>query len=309
MNIIIVAKSSSTPKVLRLGNWRSLSLLGAAAGIGMLGLLGIGAWAGSAVGGAYGARTDLAKARAELEAQRAEVEATRAAVMRDMDALALRVGRLQAEAMRLNALGERLVKIGKLNDGEFDFRAAPAMGGPAPKPGFRRTNSADVAQSLDQLQADLTEQATGLGLLESMLMDRELDQSLLPAGMPVRNGYISSRFGGRTDPLTGKPDFHPGVDFNGTRGQDILAVASGVVAWSGRRSGYGNVVEIDHGNGHRTRYAHNLANLVQVGDPVRSGQLIARMGSTGRSTGNHVHFEVWKDGRLVNPSTYIRAMR
>lgn len=309
MNIIIVAKSSPTPKVLRLGDWRSLALLGGAAGIAMLGLLGLGAWGGSAFGGSIGVRADLAKARTELETQRAEVEAARAAVDRDMDALALRVGRLQAEAMRLNALGERLAKIGKLNDGEFDFRAAPALGGPAPKPGFRKTTSVDVAQSLDQLEAELTEQATELGLLESVLMDRELDQSLLPAGMPVRNGYIASSFGSRTDPFTGKPDFHPGVDFNGERGQDILAVASGVVAWSGRRSGYGNVVEIDHGNGYRTRYAHNLANVVQVGDPIRSGQLIARMGSTGRSTGNHVHFEVWKDGRLVNPSTYIRAMR
>lgn len=309
MNIIIVAKSSSTPKVLRLGDWRSLSLLGGAAGLAMLGLLGLGAWAGSAFGGSFGARAELAKARTELEAQRAEVEAARAAVGRDMDTLALRVGRLQAEAMRLNALGERLAKIGKLSDGEFDFRVAPAMGGPAPKPAFRKTSSADVAKSLDQLEAELTEQAAELGLLESVLMDRELDQSLLPAGMPVRNGYIASGFGGRTDPFTGKPDFHPGVDFDGERGQDILAVASGVVAWSGRKPGYGNVVEIDHGNGYRTRYAHNLANVVQVGDPVRSGQLIARMGSTGRSTGNHVHFEVWKDGRLVNPSTYIRAMR
>ena len=146
-------------------------------------------------------------------------------------------------------------------------------------------------------------------MLESVLFDRVVDQGLMPAGIPVRAGYQSSAFGYRADPFTGRPDFHPGVDFNGARGSDVIAVAGGVVSFNGRKPGYGNLVEIDHGNGYMTRYAHNDSNGVEVGDPVRAGDVIAKMGATGRVTGVHVHFEVWLNGRLVNPAEYIRAIR
>ena len=124
--------------------------------------------------------------------------------------------------------------------------------------------------------------------------------------MPVRIGYISSGYGYRTDPINGSHDFHPGVDFDGSYGDDILAVGSGVVSYSGNKPGYGNTVEIDHGNGYVTRYAHNSKNLVTVGDPIRDGDVIGKVGSTGRSTGTHVHFEVWRDGRVVNPNEFVR---
>ena len=310
MNIIIVAKPFSTPKVVRLGGWRNLAIAGLCTTSALAVVVAIGALFGTAFAGPVGLRAELAAAQAQLARQESELADARAGVARDIDALALRVGRLQAEAMRLNALGERLARIGKLDDGEFNFREEPALGGPTQKAKpVAPMQAGAVTIALDKLELELSEQSAQLSLLESVLLDRELDQSLLPAGMPVRSGYASSRFGYRTDPFSGKPDFHPGVDFDGLKGSDILAVAGGVISYSGRKAGYGNLVEIDHGNGYRTRYAHNSSNLVQVGDPVRSGQVVARMGATGRATGNHVHFEVWKEGRVVNPSEYIKAIR
>jgi murein DD-endopeptidase MepM/ murein hydrolase activator NlpD len=226
-----------------------------------------------------------------------------------MDALAVRLGKLQAESMRLNALGERLAAVGKLDDGEFDFSAEPALGGPKSSAPAVSLSAAEVDSALERLEEQFDRQSAQLGMLESVLFDREVDLGLMPAGLPVRAGYKSSGFGYRADPFTGRPEFHGGVDFNGPRGTDVVSVAGGVVSYAGKKPGYGNVVEIDHGNGYMTRYAHNDRNVVDVGTPVRAGELIAKMGSTGRATGVHVHFEVWLNGRLVNPAEYIRAIR
>ena len=119
-------------------------------------------------------------------------------------------------------------------------------------------------------------------------------------------GYVSSRFGHRTDPFTGRRAFHKGVDFAGRAGADVVAVASGVVIWSGPRYGYGELVEINHGNGYVTRYAHNADNLVVIGETVKRGQVVARMGDTGRATGPNLHFEVLHNGKAVDPLTYIQ---
>ncbi len=146
-------------------------------------------------------------------------------------------------------------------------------------------------------------------LLSAILLDRELNAQTVPTGLPVKTGYRSSGFGRRIDPITGHEEFHAGIDFNGPRGSPIHAVADGVVVFSGRRPGYGNTVEIDHGNGYRTRYAHNDRNLVKVGDRVRVGDMIATMGRSGRTTGVHLHFEVWRHGRPVDPAPYLRGDR
>jgi murein DD-endopeptidase MepM/ murein hydrolase activator NlpD len=308
MNIIIVAKPFSTPKVLRLTSLRSAAPL-ILLGLGLLsGTAVVGAVAGSQFVAPSAARKELQAAREELDRQKAAVQRVNDSVGRDMNALALRIGKLQAETTRLNALGERLAKIGKLDDGEFNFREEPALGGPETTPQIE-IDANDVAKAVGSLESQLARQSQQLSMLESLLLDRELDQSMLPAGLPVHSGYASSGFGYRSDPFTGKADFHPGIDFNGQKGADILAVAGGVVSFVGQKPGYGNVVEIDHGNGFVTRYAHNDKNLLDEGTPVRAGDLIAKMGNTGRSTGVHVHFEVWQNGRLVNPSQYIRAMR
>ena len=141
------------------------------------------------------------------------------------------------------------------------------------------------------------------------MLHGELQQKVLPTGRPIKKGWMSSFYGMRNDPFTGKRDFHKGVDFAGKLGSDVTSVAAGVVTWSGDRYGFGMMVEIDHGNGYSTRYGHNLENLVKVGDKVRKGQTIAKMGTSGRSTGPHVHFEVLYNGRAVNPKKYIHASR
>lgn len=309
MNIIIVARPLSSPKVVQLGDRRTMAVAGALlAGVAAV-FVGLGALLGATVVGPGQARAEIAQAREQLQRQEAELAQVQQSVARDMDALAVRLGKLQAESMRLNALGERLAAVGKLDDGEFDFSAEPALGGPKSSAPAVSLSAAEVDSALERLEEQFDRQSAQLGMLESVLFDREVDLGLMPAGLPVRAGYKSSGFGYRADPFTGRPEFHGGVDFNGPRGSDVVSVAGGVVAYAGKKPGYGNVVEIDHGNGYLTRYAHNDRNLVEVGTPVRAGDLIAKMGSTGRATGVHVHFEVWLNGRLVNPAEYIRAIR
>jgi murein DD-endopeptidase MepM/ murein hydrolase activator NlpD len=146
-------------------------------------------------------------------------------------------------------------------------------------------------------------------LLENLLVDRDLEAEFMPSGMPVRSGFMASNFGTRIDPFNGSRAFHAGVDFDGNKGTDILTVASGVVIFAGRHPSYGNMIDIDHGNGYVTRYAHNDKNLVKVGDVVTAGQLVAKMGSTGRATGSHLHFEVWFEGKAINPKKFVSVIR
>lgn len=309
MNIIIVSKPFFSTRVLRLDDRRSQLLLALLAGFCVLSLFGLGAWLGAAFIGPEQLRTQLTGTREALDKQKAEVERLNGIVTRDMNALAIKLGRIQASSTRLNALGERLAKLGKLDDGEFDFSAEPDLGGPA------HALSADIvppdqfSTELFRLQRQLAQQSRQLSVLEQLLEDRSVDQSLMPTGIPVRSGYISSGYGFRHDPLNGTKQFHSGIDFDGQMGDDILSVAGGVVSFSGQKNGYGNVIEIDHGNGYVTRYAHNSKNLLQVGTPVRPGDVIAKLGSSGRSTGTHVHFEVWENGQVVNPRNFIKEQR
>jgi len=245
----------------------------------------------------------------ELDSQRLQVvEATREAG-ENMNAMALKLGQLQAHVIRLDALGQRLTKMAKLDKGEFDFDTAPALGGPeVGNEGYAMPVS-DFVQSLNDLSAQLEDRNKQLQVLETMMMNRNLQAEVKPAGRPVTRGWLSSYFGKRTDPFTGRRVHHSGVDFAGKLNSDIVVVAAGVVTYSSRRSGYGNLVEVNHGNGYVTRYGHNKENLVEVGTTVKKGQVIAKMGTTGRSTGPHVHFEVLHNGRAVDPKRYIHASR
>ena len=247
--------------------------------------------------------------QAELDAQRLQVaEATRTAE-ENIDALALRLGKLQAHVMRLDALGQRLTSMAKLDKGEFDFEHPPAQGGP--ETGKDDPDSSievpDFMKALDALSKQLEDRNKQLAVLEDMMMNRTLDKEVVPAGRPITRGWLSSYFGKRTDPFTGRRAHHAGIDFAGKLNSDVVAVAAGVVTYAGKRYGYGNLVEINHGKGYATRYGHNSEILVKVGDTVKKGQTISRMGSTGRSTGPHVHFEVLYNGRAVNPIKYIQA--
>jgi murein DD-endopeptidase MepM/ murein hydrolase activator NlpD len=162
-----------------------------------------------------------------------------------------------------------------------------------------------IVSALQALDDQLDNRGQQLNVLESFLLNRKLADEVHPEGRPVTAGYISSRFGKRNDPFTGRSAYHKGVDFAGRQGAEVVAVASGVVIWSGDRYGYGELVEVNHGNGYVTRYAHNADNLVAVGDTVKRGQIIARMGDTGRATGPNLHFEVLRNGHAVDPLTYI----
>ncbi len=244
--------------------------------------------------------------RVDLARQQSLLDGTRRALQQNLDALALRLGQMNAHVVRLDALGERLTQMAGLKDGEFDFSTAPSLGGPEePIADSAMTQIGGVISSLDALDGELADRKRQLTVLEDLLLNRKLHDEIHPEGRPVTAGYISSRFGSRTDPFTGRHAFHKGVDFAGREGAEVVAVASGVVSWSGPRFGYGQLVEINHGNGYVTRYAHNADNLVAVGDTVRRGQVIARMGDTGRATGPNLHFEVLLNDKAVDPLTYI----
>jgi murein DD-endopeptidase MepM/ murein hydrolase activator NlpD len=242
----------------------------------------------------------------QITQQRQEISAVRRQQTSNFDALALRAGHLRAHVTRLNAMGSRMVEMADLPPGEFDFSADPALGGPQYTGYQRSAELGEVLDELDRLAAQLRDSDEQLVVMEEVLRDRDLHAQISPTGKPVASGWISSGFGKRSDPVTGKQKFHRGVDFAGRAGSQVLAVASGVVTGSDRRAGYGNMVEISHGNGFVTRYSHNSENAVKKGETVDKGQLIAKMGSTGRATGPHVHFEVVRDGKIVNPSRYIR---
>lgn len=250
----------------------------------------------------------VSKWRGMVVGQQVEIDEARRNAQADIDALTLRLGTMQAQMLRLNALGERLVDQGGMDKEEFDFDAVPAVGGSGGSGGEVEVQSvplADFLSMLDNLGNEMVDREQKLSVLESLLLSRSLRERVMPSGKPVAEGWLSSKYGKRNDPFTGKQDFHEGLDFAGKKGSEVVTVGDGVVTWSGERSGYGNLIEINHGNGYATRYGHNQRHLVKVGDKVKKGQQIALMGSTGRSTGPHVHFEVLQNGKTVNPSKYI----
>ncbi len=240
--------------------------------------------------------------QAKADRQQAELEQVKRGAQQEVNAMSARLGELQAQANRLNALGERLTQMGKLEDGEFNFDEPVGIGGAEASSDMPPR---ELAQGLDALQATFDASGQQLSVLESLLFNRQLDRNATPSRMPLANTYITSPFGGRADPFGGGGQVHKGIDFKAEVGDPVLAVADGVVSFAGVRSGYGNVVEVDHGNGYVTRYAHNSRLVVKPGDLVRAGQALAKAGSSGRSTGAHVHFEVWEDGRVVNPRKFL----
>jgi murein DD-endopeptidase MepM/ murein hydrolase activator NlpD len=247
--------------------------------------------------------------KSEIHRQQGIVDRLRVDNQHNMNALAARLAELQAASTRIDALGERLAQMGQLSLDEFDFSEPAPVGGPAEYETRGAASESDLRAGIQALSERLRRQSTQLDALQFLMVNRQLENDLTPSGWPVRKGWISSRFGERNDPFTGERVQHLGLDFAGTRGTDVLSVASGVVIWSAARAGYGNLVEIDHGNGFRTRYAHNEKLAVQAGDLVTAGQVIAHMGSSGRASAPHVHFEVLKHGTNINPTGFVRNLR
>lgn len=244
----------------------------------------------------------------ELQQQRQQLASTREMVENNTSALARRLAQLHAHVMRLDAAGGRLTEIAGLDKGEFNFNQPPPLGGPEIDVSGPPASD-EVLASLDNFEKQLSDRERQMRVLEDLLLASRLQKEVRPSGWPVEDGWISSLFGNRIDPFTGLRAFHAGVDFAARQGGNVLAVASGIVSDVGERFGYGLLVEINHGNGYVTRYGHNEAALVSIGDRVRKGQSIAHVGDSGRSTGPHVHFEVMINGRTVNPYEYIQAAR
>lgn len=308
MRIIVLGGRHRRSRTLNLGRRRRVLLAVLVLGLPMsMGLaFGYLAAAGEAsrVEGAL-----LEQLRRHIDDQQVELEDLRSHSEHRLAAMTARMARLQAQLVRLDALGERVTDLARLDDGEFDFSQPPALGGPEidPLPGVA---SLELTTALDELARRIDDREHQLTLLEQLVSNRQLDEASAIAGRPIRKGWLSSPYGRRNDPFTGRVSHHNGVDFAGAEGSEVVSVAAGVVTWAGTRSGYGKLIEISHGDGHVTRYGHNKVHLVRQGEVVEKGQVIALMGSTGRSTGPHVHFEVHVNGRAVDPARYIqRASR
>ncbi len=272
------------------------------------GMVVLSAWLGYRKGAADASPEGLAyqeQIARMLAAERAALDEARHRIDTRLDALALRLGSLQAGMLRIDAVGQRLVELGGMDEKEFDFDSEPARGGADARP-ERDPSAAALVDEIDEMGALLADRESKLALLEQLLLNKELRDEVEPAGRPVDSGWVSARFGMRNDPFDGKRKFHHGIDFAAKRGTPIRAVAFGIVVRSGPVKGFGNLVEIKHGNGLITRYAHCEKTLVRVGDMVRRGQEIATVGSTGRSTGPHLHFEVLRDGRPIDPARYVK---
>ncbi len=299
----------------RSGKHRSFTANGLLIGLTVAGLIGIPSAAGylsyrHGVGEAGLTGEMVGKWRDVLKEQQRNIENAQRNARENLEASALRLAKLQARIVRLDALGERLTTVAKLDEGEFDFSQPPGLGGPESPYEGAAYNPPDYLQVLNQLAEDIENREQQLGVLETLLVNRKIQGDVFLAGRPVKKGWMSSRFGYRNDPITGKRAWHSGVDFAGSEGDSVVTVAAGVVVYAGPRNGYGKMVELNHGGGYSTRYGHHKELVVQVGDIVKKGQVVGLMGSSGRATGPHVHFEVFKNGRVVDPSSYIhRASR
>jgi murein DD-endopeptidase MepM/ murein hydrolase activator NlpD len=301
MNVIFFSRSIGKARHLNLSHPLTLTLVTVVA----IGLLVTIFALGLHLGESSMARMALLNPGAAVLAEQAEVAALKTQLQDRVDALSMRLGVMNAHVIRLDALGKRLTQMAHINSHEFDFDDDPPQGGSESDGVGRGAQVPDLTSMIDDLGRRIDQRSGQFAALENVILGRQLSLEIKPSGRPVREGYISSYFGERMDPFNGEDAFHKGVDFASDAGTDVLAVASGIVTWAGPREGYGNLVELTHGNGYVTRYGHAARTLVTVGDEVERGQAVAVVGSTGRSTGPHVHFEVLKDGRQIDPMAFV----
>ena len=302
MNIILVSNRLAKTRSITLGAWQLLFMLLLLSGM---------VWAATFAlqytlvrfapeGMSDGVRTLLSKIQSD------EQQKQQSYVHSSLDAMAARVGQMQAQMQRLDALGARLAKLTGMKPEEFKFDQMPAQGGPLIALSAQEMSVNGLEQQLNRLTLAVNDRSDKLQALETMLLQNQLSRRLLPSIPPVTEGFYSSNFGWRADPFTGTNAMHEGVDFMVQAGTAIRASAGGVVAYSDYHPQYGNMVEIDHGDDIVTRYAHASRLLAKVGQVVRRGEKIAEVGSTGRSTGNHLHFEVRYKGIAQNPVRFLQ---
>ena len=226
----------------------------------------------------------------------------------EMDRLQREIATLEGESQRLKAFAKKMVKLAKLDAKVFDFDQPPAMGGLDGSATVNRHPSI-VAKAVDQdikyIAEQLKRRSNQLERMQLILKSRAIGRSSHLSKWPVKSAYLSSKFGLRKDPFTGRLRKHNGIDLAGPRGSDIMSVADGVVVFAGRKGGYGNVVEIEHSNGHVSRYAHLEKSLVKLKQFVKAGETIALLGSSGRSTGPHLHLEIIKNNKNIDPMLFL----
>ena len=249
--------------------------------------------------------TFLSHAHKQIGEQIKQVDSLILEVEGEHNAVGRSLAMVESRILRVEALGERLSVLSGIEDGEFRFGYDPPAGGPL---NISATNINQESKLYD-LVSRVERKRRELQILEAIITNKQLFNDASPAGKPVKWGWISSPYGERLDPLTGRPAWHNGMDFAGRPDSEVVVVASGIVVHVGRNDSYGQVIDVGHGGGYLTRYAHHKEALVRRGDVVRKGDVIALMGNSGRTTGPHVHFEILKDGTQIDPTSYVTRSR
>jgi murein DD-endopeptidase MepM/ murein hydrolase activator NlpD len=302
MNIILVSNRFAKTFSITLGGWQilflTMMLFALMLGTAFTFQYALMRFAPEGLG--EGMRTLISKVQSD------EQQKQQSYLHSSLDAMAARVGQMQAQMQRLDALGVRLAKVSGIKQSEFAFDKPPAQGGPYLPAPNRDISLESMNRQMSGLTLSMDDRNDKLLALETMLMQDRSNAWLIPSVSPVKSSWFSSNFGWRIDPFTGKEAMHEGVDFVVPTGTPVYASAGGVVEYAGPHPQFGNLVEIDHGNGVITRYAHNSKVLVQVGQMVKRGEKISLSGSTGRATGPHMHFEVRFKGVAQNPARFLK---
>ncbi len=305
MSLSVFYRGTKVKFGVRLTRRRLLSL----AGLTALGVIAMSKPWQPAVLDVEQARQNIGAEQIALAAQEKAVRQLRDETEKKLTAMTIYMGEMQAQMRRLDALGQRLAAVAEVDNGEFNFSdtSGDAMGGPeASIIDAPATDVAALMSSIDAMLAQLSDKQKQLAILESVMMSHNISAESYVAGRPVKSGWMSSQYGVRKDPFNGNPAMHKGLDFASLEeNAGVYATGAGVVTWSGERYGYGKLVEVDHGGGLKTRYAHCQELLVKEGDVVTRGQQIAILGSTGRSTGPHVHYEVLRNNKQIDPYKYV----
>ncbi len=301
MKLIFIDGAQGRTKTFEFRRWTTAVLSFCCVGI-PLGLLGIGYQTGAKIDEPV---VSLGNLRQQVEDQSKELTILQDDFQSNIQALTISLGKLQARLTRIDALGIHLTNLAGIENKEFDFSKEPALGGPLTNQ-VEANFQIDLMEKVRNLEEKIYDRVRQIEALENVIRGKNTQAKAEISGWPINKGWISSPFGQRTDPFTGKLAMHHGVDFAGSVGHEVVSLGAGLVTYSGYKQGYGEMVEISHSDGFSTRYAHAQKNLVEIGEIVEKGKAIALVGSTGRSTGAHVHLEVYKNGKVIDPSRYIK---
>ncbi|MDQ7003969.1 MAG: M23 family metallopeptidase [Ghiorsea sp.] len=259
----------------------------------------------------YEMRKDLISTQETLENERIAFtnqktmfEASLKAEQNKMNVYARTVGEMQARLARLDSLGKRLMQDSSLDPMAFNFDVQPAFGGPR-SPVDSHIVDLGLFGQLEEVESKISILDTRLVAINYLLQDDIEEKNARPHAWPSEGGWLSSKYGIRTDPFTAKKAMHKGIDIANRFGAPVLSGSRGVVVYAGKMRDYGYLVEIEHGYGYRTRYGHMSAITVTAGDIIDANQMVGRIGSSGRSTGPHLHYEVRRNNKTLNPSNFI----